>query len=79
MNKIQLDNDILLYKNNTMFDFLTILTDLENSDCTENMWQISSKKNINNTNLTDYSEVFTIQDTRVFKISKKNKRYIYLF
>ncbi len=74
MNKIQLDNDILLYKNNTMFDFLTILTDLENSDCTENMWQISSKKNINNTNLTDYSEVFTIQDTRVFLKSQRKIR-----
>jgi rRNA-processing protein FCF1 len=45
MNKIQLDNNILLYKNNTMFDFFTILEDLENSDCAENVWQISSKKN----------------------------------
>ena len=66
MNKIQLDSDIFLYKNNSMFDFFTILTDLENSDCAENIWQISSQKNIDNTNLTDSSEIFTIKDTRIF-------------
>jgi hypothetical protein len=71
MNKIQLDTDIFLYKNNEMFDFFTILKDLENLDCAENMWQISSKKNINNTNLTDSSEIFTIEDTRVFLNSQK--------
>jgi hypothetical protein len=66
MNTTQLDTDILLYKNNSMFDFFTILQDLESSDCAENIWQISSQKNINSTNLTDSSETFTIRDTRVF-------------
>jgi hypothetical protein len=74
MNKIQLDNNILLYKNNTMFDFFTILEDLENSDCAENVWQISSKKNINSTNLIDFSEIFTIEDTRVFLKSQRKIR-----
>lgn len=74
MNKVQLDSDITLYKNNTMFDFFTIMADLENSDCSENIWQISSKKNINNTNLTDFSEIFTIEDTRVFLKSQRKIR-----
>jgi hypothetical protein len=74
MDKIQLDADILLYKNNTMFDFFTILKDLEDSDCAENIWQISSKKNINNTNLTDSSEIFIIQDTRIFLQSQRKIR-----
>ena len=71
MNKVQLDTNILLYKNNSMFDFFTILKDLENSDCAENIWEISSQKNINNTSLTDSSETFTIKDTRVFLKSQK--------
>jgi len=74
MNKIQLDTNILLYKNNSMFDFFTILKDLENSDCAENIWEISSQKNINNTSLTDSSETFTIKDTRVFLKSQKKIR-----
>jgi hypothetical protein len=77
MNKVELDKNILLYKNNTIFNFLTILEDLENLNCAENIWQISSKKNLNNTNLTDSSEIFNIHDTRVFlksqrKITKKS-------
>jgi len=71
MNKVQLDADIFLYKDNSMFDFFTILKDLENSDCAENIWEISSQKNINNTNLTDFSETFTIKDTRIFLKSQK--------
>ena len=71
MNKVQLDTDIFLYKDNSVFDFFTILKDLEDSDCAENVWEISSKKNINNTNLTDFSEIFTIKDTRVFLKSQK--------
>lgn len=74
MNKIQLDADIFLYKNNSMFDFFTILADLENSDCAENIWEISSQKNMDNTNLTDSSEIFTIKDTRVFLKSQKKIR-----
>lgn len=74
MNIVQLDSDISLYKNNQIFDFAQILENLENSDCAENIWQISSKKNINNTNLTDSSEIFTIEDTRVFLKSQRKIR-----
>lgn len=75
MEKIQLDDKIILYKENKIFDFFDILKKIEDQESTENVWQLSSPNNINNTDLTNKGEILVLEDTRIFLNSQKISKY----
>ena len=75
MKKTQLDDKIILYKENEIFDFFDILKKIEDQESTENVWQLSSPNNINNTDLTNKSEILVLEDTRIFLNSQKITKY----
>lgn len=73
MNKKQLDNEIYIYLNNEIPDQLTVLSEIENKVCNENIWQISNSKNINNTSLTDNRKILYLYQMNSFLGKDKRK------
>lgn len=63
MIKIQLDNKIFLYKNNTAPNFLLNLKYIEDILIDKNIWQISSKSNILDTDFTLNKQVIYLNTT----------------
>jgi hypothetical protein len=63
MNKNILDSKIIVYRNNTIENQISTLTDISNTISEENVWSISSSSNIYNTDLTLNSEILYLKNT----------------
>ena len=61
MIKKQLDSDIFLYKNNNAPNFLLNLENIEGATIDANVWEISSKSNIKDTDFTLNKQVFYLK------------------
>ncbi len=68
MNKIQLDDKIFLYKGNLQEDLLSHVSALESFLTYKNVWEISSKNNLNDTDLTINKPVLYLK-TRTFNFA----------
>ena len=60
MNKKFLDSNIILYENNIVSDQLNLIKLMSEKTLKYNLWEISSSKNINNTDLTNNCEIFDL-------------------
>ena len=74
MIKKQLDSDIFLYKNNNAPNFLLNLENIESAAIDANVWEISSKSNIKDTDFTLNKQVFYLKSGtyRLEKIINNN-------
>lgn len=70
MNIEKLDSEIILYKDNILSNEIELIKKIENANSTENIWQISSDKNINNINITSQSQIFYLDNSSSFFYEK---------
>jgi hypothetical protein len=57
---ISLDEKIILYSNNMLTTYMLFLDNINNKKIESNVWQVSSKNNANDTDITSNSEIFYI-------------------
>jgi hypothetical protein len=57
MNIKKLDSEITLYEKNTLSGAIEILEEINRKQSQDNIWQIASNNNINNTNIAVNSEI----------------------
>jgi hypothetical protein len=64
-----LDDKIILYSSNTDINFLSCINDINEKKVEENIWQISSKNNSNETDITVDSKIFYLDNADKFLLN----------
>jgi hypothetical protein len=64
-----LDDKIILYSSNTDINFLSCINDINEKKVEENIWQISSKNNNNETDITVDSKIFYLDNADKFLLN----------
>lgn len=64
-----LDDKIILYSNNEDINFLSYINDINEKKVEENIWQISSKNNSNETDITAGSQIFYLDNADKFLLN----------
>lgn len=64
-----LDDKIILYSNNTDINFLSYINDINEKKVEENIWQVSSKNNNKETDITADSQIFYLNNADKFLLN----------
>lgn len=71
MNIKKLDSEIILYQNNTLPDVINLIEEINIKQSQDNVWQIASNYNTNNTNIVTNSEILYLNPGDSFLSEKR--------